>query len=194
MAANWPIPAADVGSRRTATRKTLGATSFSNSSHFAPMLNSNRMNPVALLFGRARLATKPAPTGSTAFENTIGTVRVSACNAATVGPAVASKTSGASATNSAAYFLLLKSRSPAAQRISMRMLRPSTHPSCCKPPKNDAMRAGASLSFAAELISTPTRRTRSCARVTSGQAADQPPRAPRNSRRLMSPPGQEAPS
>src|SRR6476659_6048236 len=29
MAANWPIPAADVGSRKTATRITLGATSFS---------------------------------------------------------------------------------------------------------------------------------------------------------------------
>ena len=89
-------------------RSTLIARkALSNSSHFAPMLNSNKINPVALLFGRARLATKPAPTGSTACAKMIGTVRVSPCNAATVGPAVASKTSGANATNSAAYFLLL---------------------------------------------------------------------------------------
>ena len=51
------------------------AQNASNSSHFAPMLNSNKINPVALLLGRARLATKPAPTGSTACANTIGTVR-----------------------------------------------------------------------------------------------------------------------
>ena len=37
------------------------------------------MKPVALPPGRARLSTKPAPTGSATFENTIGTVRV-ACN------------------------------------------------------------------------------------------------------------------
>ena len=37
------------------------------------------MNPVALPPGFARLATKPAPTGSTVITNTIGTVRV-ACS------------------------------------------------------------------------------------------------------------------
>jgi hypothetical protein len=35
--------------------------------------------------GRAKLSTKPAPTGSTAGANTIGTVRVAACNAAQLG-------------------------------------------------------------------------------------------------------------
>ena len=34
MAANWPIPAADGGSRSTATRVTLGAICLSSSSHF----------------------------------------------------------------------------------------------------------------------------------------------------------------
>ena len=33
------------------------------------------MNPVALPPGRAKLSTKPAPTGSPMFGNTIGTVR-----------------------------------------------------------------------------------------------------------------------
>ena len=40
MAANWPIPAVMAGSRRTATRVTLGAISLSSSSHFPPMLYS----------------------------------------------------------------------------------------------------------------------------------------------------------
>ena len=44
------------------------------------MLNSNRVNPVALPPGRAKLATKPAPTGSVTCTNTIGTVRVACSN------------------------------------------------------------------------------------------------------------------
>src|SRR6516162_988969 len=38
IAANWPIPAANEGSRRTATRVTFGANSLSSSSHFPLML------------------------------------------------------------------------------------------------------------------------------------------------------------
>ena len=64
MAANWPIPAAMAGSRRTAARVTPGAISLSSSSHFPLMLYSNCIKPVALPPGRARLSTKPAPTGS----------------------------------------------------------------------------------------------------------------------------------
>src|SRR2546430_13328334 len=37
------------------------------------------VNPVALPPGRARLSTKPAPTGSVTFTNTIGTGRVDCC-------------------------------------------------------------------------------------------------------------------
>ena len=43
---------------------------------------SNDVKPVMLPPGRARLSTKPAPTGSTTPTNTIGTVRVACCNAA----------------------------------------------------------------------------------------------------------------
>ena len=80
MAANWPIPARYRGSRRTATRFTPGATSLSNSSHFALIPYSNCVKPVTLPPGRARLSTKPAPTGSGTFANTIGTVRVACSN------------------------------------------------------------------------------------------------------------------
>src|SRR6266566_3073921 len=41
-----------------------GAISLSSSSHFALKLYSNSMKPVALPPGRAKLLTKPAPTGS----------------------------------------------------------------------------------------------------------------------------------
>ena len=42
----------------TATRVTAGAICLSSSNHFAPI------NPVTLPPGRAKLSTKPAPTGS----------------------------------------------------------------------------------------------------------------------------------
>ena len=115
MAPNWPIPAAMAESRRTAARVTRGAICLSSSSHFPLMPYSNSMKPVALPPGRARLSTKPAPTGSATVTNTIGTVRVACCNGPTAEPPAARMTSGASATNSAAY-LRLRSASPAPQR------------------------------------------------------------------------------
>src|SRR5262249_53415496 len=68
------------GSRTTATRVTLGAISLSSSSHFAPMPYSYGVKPVILPPGRAKLSTKPAPTGSGVAANTIGTVRVARRN------------------------------------------------------------------------------------------------------------------
>ena len=113
--ANWPIPAGMVGSRRTAARVTPGAISLSSSSHFPLMPYSKVVNPVALPPGRAKLATKPAATGSGVCANTIGTVRVACSNGPTIVPPEARMTSGASATNSAAY-LRVRSVSPAPQR------------------------------------------------------------------------------
>ena len=60
------------------------------------------IKPVVLPPGRARLSTKPAPTGSATTANTIGTVRVACSNGPTVEVPGARMTSGASATNSAA--------------------------------------------------------------------------------------------
>ena len=89
-------------SRSTAARFSPGAICLSSSSHFPLMPNSNRVNPVALPPGRARLATKPAPTGSLTFTNTMGTWRV-ACSSGVSGEfPLTTMTSGASATSSAA--------------------------------------------------------------------------------------------
>ena len=57
IAANWAVPAVKVGSRRTATRVTPGATSLSNCSHFPLRPYSKLVNPVALPPGRAKLST-----------------------------------------------------------------------------------------------------------------------------------------
>ena len=163
------------GSRTTATRVTRGAISLSNSSHFALMPYSNAVKPVTLPPGRARLATKPAPTGSITCTNTIGTVRVACCNAATVGLAVARITSGASATNSAAY-LRLRSISTAPQRMSIRTLRPSVQPDCCSPCKNAAKRRCPILIV--RVASSSARRCAASARpaARARRAATPPPR------------------
>src|SRR6266511_1176784 len=83
IAPSWPVPVGRLGSRMTATRIKRGAICLSNSSHFALLPYSNRVKPVTLPPGRAKLATKPPPTGSVAVANTIGTVR-GACTPAIV--------------------------------------------------------------------------------------------------------------
>src|SRR5262249_5561557 len=85
-----------VGSRSTATRVTWGATSLSSSSHFPLVPNSSHtVKPVALPPGRDKLSTKPALTGSGICTNTIGTVRLACCSAATGPVPEAWMTSGA---------------------------------------------------------------------------------------------------
>src|SRR5262245_43427171 len=80
-----------------------GATCLSSSNHFPLKLNSVTMKPVTLPPGLARLSTTPRPTGSFMTGNTIGTVRVACHSGPTVEMPWARMTSGASATNSAAY-------------------------------------------------------------------------------------------
>src|SRR5262249_10802544 len=75
IAANWPIPTGVRESRRTATRLTCGATCLSSSSHLTLRPYSYAENPVVLPPGRAKLATRPAPTGSISPANTIGTAK-----------------------------------------------------------------------------------------------------------------------
>jgi len=82
-------------SRITATRVTLGAISLRSSSHFPLVLYSNGVNPVALPPGRDKLSTKPAPTGSGTYANTIGTVRVACSSGPTVALPLAKIMSGA---------------------------------------------------------------------------------------------------
>ena len=145
------------------------------------------MKPVALPPGRAMLATKPAPTGSTTCTNTIGTLRVACSKGVTTGTLLARMASGASVTNSDAC-ARKRSASPAPQRRSMRTLRPTAQPASCSPCRNAARRACPSASSAARFMSTPMRLTfsRDCARAASGHAAA-PPSSVMNSRRLTLP-------
>ena len=76
VSATRSVPTAMPASRRTASRFTPGATSLSNSSHLLTMVGSMIMKPVALPPGRARLLTKPLPTGSATITKITGTVRV----------------------------------------------------------------------------------------------------------------------
>ena len=96
----------------TAARVTRGASSLSSSSHFPLIPYSNRAKPVALPPGRARLSTKPAPTGSATCTNTIGTLRVACNKGATVTVPEARRASGSSATSSAAYLRKLSASPP----------------------------------------------------------------------------------
>src|SRR5215471_413119 len=77
-----------------AARWMPGAISFSNSSHLPPIPASMLINPVRFPLGRARFATKPAPTGSEMPTNTTGIAGASYWNAAVTGVDVATKTSG----------------------------------------------------------------------------------------------------
>jgi hypothetical protein len=149
MAPNWPIPWGVRGLRRSAARSTCGAICLSSSNHFAPMPYSQMTNPVALP-PCAKLATNPAPTGSGVYVNTTGTVLVAWSIGPTTEPPEAKITSGASATSSAAYFREAL-RSPAAQRIWIRTLRPSVQPNSCRPCTNAARRTCPCRSSSAKL-------------------------------------------
>src|SRR5262245_16010533 len=132
MIPNKAGPPGLAGSRSTAARVISGAISLSSSSHFPLRPYSNPLNPVALPPGRARLSTMPAPTGSTAVGNTIGTVRVTCSNDVTDEAPWARMTSGASAANSAAC--RRTSAASVAQRVSIR--RPMVQPNSASPCTN----------------------------------------------------------
>src|SRR6516165_1666645 len=78
--ANCPMPAADDASRSTKARVACGAICLSNSAHFPLMVYSKLEKPVILPPGCAMFWTKPAPTGSITFINTMGIVRVACCS------------------------------------------------------------------------------------------------------------------
>ncbi len=110
-----------------ATRWTFGASCLSISSDFPTMEYSRKLKPVMLPPGRAKFGIKPCPTGSLTKTKMIGMERVASRSAASAAVPFPISTSGASATNSAVYSRM-RSASPAAQRYSIRRLRPSTQP------------------------------------------------------------------
>src|SRR2546425_2330816 len=91
--------------------------------------NSKTTKPVTLPPGRGKLATKPEPTGSATVAKTMGMVRVCCRSAAVVGVVLERMRSGCSATSSFANRSIDSASAGVAQRVSIRVLRPSFHPS-----------------------------------------------------------------
>src|SRR5262249_29460302 len=127
------------------------------------------------------------PTGSGTITNTVGTVLDSCVNGPILALPVAKMTFGARATNSAASLRILTSLPPD-QRTSIRILRPSTQPNCCRPCRNAAMRA-CPCAASSTVISAPMRGcpSRCCADAVIGHTAA-PPISVMNSRRLIASP------
>ena len=185
---SWASP--DPGRQPRASR--CGAISLSSSSHFALRPYSNWMKPVALPPGRARLSTKPPPTGSTTF----GEHDRHACGspAATIGDVerrAANDHVRRERDQLRRVLAHARRYRRALQRLSIRRLRPTVQPNFCKPLQE---RRDVGLRFRivrGQSMSTPMRRIRSacCARAASGHAAAAPPSSVMNSRRLMCPRG-----
>ena len=138
----------------TATRPSLGTISFRSSSCF-PLISGARVDkPVIFPPGRARLATKPLPTGSSSNVMTIGIVEVAPlAGPVAVGPLVTmastlSRTSSAASAGSRSSF-------PSACRRSMTIFFPSTYPSSRRPCWNASMRGA--ITAAEEVMRKPIR-------------------------------------
>src|SRR5262249_37120096 len=150
-----------------------GAASRKISSLLLPVSANWVDRPVTLPPGRARLATRPVPSGSAATANTIGITDVACLTTRAATPDV-TMTSTLSLTNSAAISAK-RSLRPSPQRYSMVTVRPSIQPSsrsrCTKavtdllwPEGVDAPRNPIVGTFAG-----------CCARAASGHTAPAPP-------------------
>ena len=113
---------------RIANRRRPGTTSRKSSSRLPAASDPWLDRPVTLPPGRAKLATRPLPTGSPAVANTIGITDVACFAARTVGVLCVRITSTFSRTNSAAISEK-RSLRPSAQRYSIATVRPSIQPS-----------------------------------------------------------------
>jgi len=147
---------AALDSRRSPTRESLGIASVSISSLFVFNWGDNPELPVTLPPGRARLATKPAATGSPAFVITIGMVAVTRL-AANADPVDApTMTSTLSRTSSVANSDR-RSCFCSANRYSMVTFFPSIHPSLVSSCRNASTRTA--LAEALPTSSKPMRKT-----------------------------------
>ena len=125
--------------RRSPTRASLGTASLSISSLLVSSSNDKLDNPVTLPPGRARLATRPSPTGSPAFAITMGMVVVAFFAANAGGPAVTTIRSTLRRTKSAASSGR-RSDFCSANRYSMVKFFPSIHPSLLSSCRNASTR------------------------------------------------------
>jgi hypothetical protein len=110
-----------------AKRRRWGTTSRKSSTRLPARSDCWFDSPVTLPFGRARLATRPPPTGSVAIGKTMGMTAVACFTVGTASPFV-TMTSTLSRTNSAAISAMRPAR-PSDQRYSLAMVRPSIQPS-----------------------------------------------------------------
>ena len=172
------------GSRRTAARVTPGAISLSSSSHFPldAVFEQRKSGGVA---ARPRQAFDEAGADRIGVSaNTIGTVRVACCNAATAGAAGQDD---------------VRRERDQFRRVSAKAVGIAGGPAVVDPhvaavgpaqllqPLQERPKTGLSLPDRPRpVMSTPMRRTRSacCARAASGHAAA-PPSSVMNSRRRM---------
>src|SRR5262245_38967541 len=83
--------------------RDLRRDSLSSSSDFPYLSNSPGAKPVMLPPGRARLATKPLPTGSVIWAKMIGMLRVSCCSGCNASAVLTRMTSGSRLTSSFAW-------------------------------------------------------------------------------------------
>ena len=111
-----------------ANRRRPGTTSRKSSIRLAARSVDWFDRPVTLPPGRARLATRPVPTGSPADANTIGITDVTCFAAMTFAVPAVTMTSTFRRTNSAAISAARSVR-PSAQRYSIARVRPSIQPS-----------------------------------------------------------------
>ena len=127
------------GDRRSPTRASLGTASLSISSLLVFSSSAKLESPVTLPPGRARLATKPAPTGSPAFVITMGMVVVALLAANAAGVPETTIRSTLRRTRSAASSGR-RSGFCSANRYSMVIFFPSIHPSLLSSCRNASTR------------------------------------------------------
>ena len=153
------------------------------------MLYSKTVKPVALPPGRAKLSTKPAPTGSATSANTIGTVRV-ACSTARRSDCWAKDDVWRECDQFGRIFAQSVGIVPAQRIIDLDVL--SDGPTQLLQTLHERRDAGLRFCIVSQLMamSTPMRRIRSacCARAASGHVAAAPPIRLMNSRRLIAAP------
>ena len=119
--------------------RVLGIASLSISNLFVFSSGAKPESPVTLPPGRARLETKPAPTGSTETVITMGMVLVAPFAANGVGPPEVTirstfrRTSSAASSGRRSFFC-------SANRYSMVMFFPSIHPSLLNSCRNVSTR------------------------------------------------------
>src|SRR6516165_629406 len=171
------------GLTSTAIRTALGTRSCSRPNRLATISADKKLMPVALPSGRARLATRPSLTGSSATPKTIGIVVVAALAARAPVPKPGVTITATRLRTSSAMSAGRRSYWPSSQWYSTITFWPSTKPASLRALRNTAPKR-AELSDDRPLTKPKTGIGGCCARAAIGHAAA-PPTSVMNSRRLI---------